>query len=460
MISHLFSTGYTAYGELLHRLGNAVVDAPRIFDEAQMKRVFEDSLLPFCRERTLIHTCKLVWSKYESQEGTSKAVYHVEFAGPTTGRHFRRQLYLVIPGGNRLTPGMPETGERAEGESAEDNDLRISYLYLPHLEMLIQVFPTDRKLPQLPVIVNPTAIAPYLQTCTNLKKPEVPRVTVLKYKPEKRCVVRYDFSDQTEQSASMIGKTNYNSRGRDVFHIMQFLRRSGLPVPEPLAYISDLKLLLIEALHGRELGSFVTEPDFPVHIRGAASAVAGLHMIPVDRTTVHRASLDTVSLGEEADSFARHVERFRRECPELKQIDRLASTILRKLQDCGGDRLTFVHGELDPSQLFVSDSRMWVLDFDRFKISHPAIDIGHFLAYLNRASLKLYGDPHRLDAMGNLFLAVYRSQCRDDLQTPILLCQAMEFVKMSFLQFRRQNANWKSRVASLWEMAEKTLASV
>jgi len=437
-----------------------MMEAPTIFDEALMKTVFEDSILPFCRGPRVIHTCRLLWSKYESQEGSSRAVYQVEFADPENGRHFRRQLYLVIPGGSRLTPGMPEKGELAEGESAEENDLRISYLYLPHLKMLIQVFPTDTKLPQLPVLVNPKAIAPYLQTYTNLKEPEVPRVTVLKYKPEKRCVVRYDFSDHGEQSSSMIGKTNYNSRGRDVFHIMQFLRRSGLPVPAPLSYIAELKLLLIEALHGRELGSFVTEPDFPVHIKGAASAVAGLHMIPLDRTIVQAASLDTVSLDEEADSFGRHVERFQRECPELKQIDRLASAIVRKLKHCGGEHLTFIHGELDPSQLFVSDSRIWVLDFDRFKVSHPAIDIGHFLAYLNRVSLKVYGDPHRLDAIGTLFLDVYLSQCRDNLQTPILLCQAMEFVKMSFLQFRRQNTDWKFRVASLWEMAEKTLSSV
>jgi Phosphotransferase enzyme family len=436
------------------------MEASTIFDEALMRRVFEDSILPLCRGRRVLHTCRLLWSKYESEGGSSRALYHVEFADPENGRHFRRQLYLVIPGGSRLTPGMPDKVELAEGESAEGNDLRLSYLYLPHLKMLIQVFPTDTKLPQLPVIVNPKSIAPYLQTYANRKKPEVPGVTVLKYKPEKRCVVRYDFSDHGEQSSSMIGKTNYNSRGRDVFHIMQFLRESGLPVPAPLAYIADLKLLLIEALQGRELGSFVTEPDFPEYIKGAAAAVAGLHMIPLDRTIVQTASLDRVSLDEEADSFGRHVERFQRECPELKQIDALASAILRKLKLCGGERLTFVHGELDPSQLFVSDTKIWVLDFDRFKISHPAIDIGHFLAYLNRVSLKIYGDPHRLDAMGKLFLDVYLSQRRDDLQLQILLCQAMEFIKMSFLQFRRQNTDWKFRVTSLWEMAEKTLASV
>jgi aminoglycoside phosphotransferase (APT) family kinase protein len=437
------------------------MEAPTIFDEALMRRVFEDSILPLCRgRRVILHTCRLLWSKYESQEGSSRAVYHVEFADQENGRHFKRQLYLVIPGESRLTPGMPEIGELPEGESAEENDLRISYLYLPHLKILIQVFPTDTKLPQLPVIVNPKAIAPYLQTYMNLKEPEVPRVTVLKYKPEKRCVVRYDFSDHGERSSSMIGKTHYNSRGRDVFHIMQFLRRSGLPVPAPLAYIADLKLLLIEALQGRELGSFVTEPDFPEHIKGAAAAVAGLHMIPLDRAIVQTASLHRVSLNEEADSFGRHVERFQLECPELKQIDSLASAILRKLKLCEGECLTFVHGELDPSQLFVSDSKIWVLDFDRFKISRPAIDIGHFLAYLNRVSLKIYGDPHRLDAMGTLFLDLYLSQYREDIRTPILLCKAMEFVKMSFLQFRRQNVDWKFRVASLWEMAEKTLSSV
>jgi tRNA A-37 threonylcarbamoyl transferase component Bud32 len=440
---------------------SAINGTPAIFNEALMKRTFEECLLPFCGGSTVIQRCRRLWSKYQPLEGTLQAVYQVDFVDPKKSQHFSRRLYLVIPGESRMAPGMPEKGEPEEGESSGESNLPVSYLYLPPLNMLIQVFPTDMRLPQLRTLVNPKVIVLYLQAYIGLNKTEIPRITVLKYKPEKRCVIRYDLSGHVEKPPSireysLIGKTFGNDRGREIFHVMRFLKRSGLPVPEPFSYIPELKLLLIEALCGRELGSFVREPSFPVYVQEAARAVAELHRVTVDPKIV-----ETVSLEEEADSFTSLVERFQLECPPLKKkIDSLASTILRKLKDCSSEHLTFVHGELDPSQLMVSDSKIWFVDFDLFKISHPATDIGRFLAYLNRLSLKLYGDPTRLGTIGNLFLEEYLSLCPDDLRTQILICQAMECVKISFIQFRRQASDWKFRLASMWETAEKALSSV
>lgn len=431
------------------------------FDRALVKKTFEEYLLPFCGGGTIIQRCKRVWSKYQPLEGTFQALYQVDFADPKKGHHFNRQLYMIIPGESRMAPGMPEKGEPEEGASSGGCDLPVSYLYLQPLKMLIEVFPTDMRLPQLRTLVDPTTILPYLQAYSDLNKMDIPRITVLKYKPEKRCVIRYDLSGHVDKSRSirklsLIGKTFCDDRGRETFQIMRFLRRSGLPVPEPFSYIPELKLLLSEALQGRELESLVEEPDFPVYVKGAAKTVAELHTVTVDPKIV-----ETVSLEEEADSFARLVERFQQECPPLKKkITRLASTIFRKLKNCRGEPLTFVHGELDPSQLIVHDSKIWVVDFDFSKVSHPATDVGRFLAYLNRLSLKLYGDPGRLGRMEKLFLEEYLSRYPCDVRTLILIWQAIECLKISFIHFRSQKSAWKFRLSGMWEIAEKVLSSV
>ncbi len=319
----------------------------------------------------------------------------------------------------------------------------------------------DMRLPQLRTLTNPKLIAPYLQACTGVRT-EIRKVTVLKYKPERTCVIRYYLRGHFEKSPSarvysLIGKTFHNDQGAEVFQVMQFLKMSEIPVPEPFAYIPELKLLVTQALCGRELLSLVADPNFPMYMKRAAQAVAGLHRVAVDHKIAKRVS----SLEEEAQSFAHTVELFQQDCaPMRKKVDHVASTIVSKLKNCRAEPLTFVHGELDLSQLMVHDSKIWFVDFDNFRISHPATDVGRFLAYLTKLSLAFYHDPGRLRTMQNLFLEEYLSSFPNDLKTPILICYAMECLKISFRQFQRRKSNWKFRVSSMFKVAEKASDSV
>ena len=393
--------------------------------------------------------------------GTTQAIYEVGFADKKRGHHFFRHLYLVIPGESRMVPGMPQIG-KLEGQPSKGTDLRISYIYVPPLKMLIQVFPTDMRLPQLPTVVRPTAISPYLQKYTDVEVAEPLKVTMLKYKPEKRCTIRYDHlghraGRHSSRQSSLIGKTFHDDRGRRIFQSLQFLKGSGLPVPEPVAYVPDLRLLLTEAVGGRELGSLVSDPNFLMYITGAARSVAGLHSLPIDRKLA-----ETVSLEERANKFGCLVEQSPEEClAPNNQVNHLASAIISKLKNCRSDHLAFVHGSLDPSQLIIGESTIWLVDFDSFRISHPATDVGRFLAYLNRLPIRwLYGDPSHLDTMGERFLEEYLALSLDDLRGMILICQAMECVKISFIISRRQKSGWQSRSASMLEIAEGVLSRV
>src|SRR5205814_8746986 len=92
----------------------AITGLQAIFDEGLMKRTFEDYLLPFCGGGTVIRECRRGWSKYRPDKGTSQAVYHVDFADPNEREHFRRLLYLIVPGETRLEPGMPDQGQPEE----------------------------------------------------------------------------------------------------------------------------------------------------------------------------------------------------------------------------------------------------------------------------------------------------------------------------------------------------------
>jgi tRNA A-37 threonylcarbamoyl transferase component Bud32 len=443
----------------------AVSGSPVLFDEVLMQRTFEEHLLPFYGESAVIRKCRRRWAKARPLKGTFQAVYQVDVTDAGGSAPASQKLFLMIPGESRLSPEMPAVGQPGEEEPLGDTGLRLSYLYLPQMQLLIQVFPTDLRMPQLRTLVDPAAVAPYLQAHAGLNGAGAPAVRVLKYKPDKRCVIRYDFSRNGHRLAadrppssdySVIGKTFHNSKGKDVFRHMQLLRRSGVPVPEPLAYIPELKLVLTEALHGRELGAFVDEPDFLAHVRQAARAVAGLHSIPVDLEIVK-----TVTLAERAAKFGRLAARFQKTCPSRSgQIEAIASTIRRQIETRCDDRLTFVHGELDHRQLIVCDGKMWFVDFDVFKASHPAMDVGRFLAHLSRLSLKIYDDPSRLSAAGEAFLEEYLCCYPDDIRREIKIGQAIELVRIGGRKHRRQKSEWESDLARILDVTEKVLSTL
>jgi len=405
--------------------------------------------------------CKCTWAKYRPLKGTLQAVYHVDFTNHKKGKNFKEILYLIIPGETRLGHNMPEIRYRNQEESHSQTNLQVSYVYLKSLKMLIQVFPNDMKIPHLQTLFDPIKVLPYLQKHNDLNEMKIKKISLLKYKPERRCVIKYDLGSVSKNSkikeCSVIGKTFHNERGEENFRIMQFLKSSGLPVPNSF-YIPEIKLLLTKYLKGKELQFFVDDPSFPTYVKNAAIEVARLHKVPIELNF-----LKNVYLDEEKKHFLGKLEKFQLEFPLMKDnIINFSLNFNRKFLNRGGRELTFVHGELDPTQLMVSKSKIWFVDFDVFKISHPAIDVGRFLAYLNRLSIKRYSEINRLNKMEKLFLQNYLSTFSgsNELQRQILICQAMECVKVAIIQFRRQRPGWEFRLSSFWNQAEKLLSEV
>lgn len=426
-----------------------------VFDEVVMKRVFDEHLLPCLDDGARILACRRLWSKYLPLKETIQAIYQVDFTGPNWSERSSQKLYLSIPGKTNKEPKSVD-----KEEMSGDCGFPLSRIYVPTIDMLIQVFPADLKLPQLKTLVQPQAMAPYLQELSDSDLGLL-RISVLKYKPEKRCVLRYDFSDQVKklslnEECSWIGKTFCNDRGRENFNIMQFLIRAGVPVPKPYSYTPELKLLLTEALPGRELGASVCGLKFPEYVKKAATVIAGLHSVPVDDELVN-----VVTFKEEIEKFTRLTKRIEREFPPLtKSLHHLSSMILSNYKSSHYEHLTFVHGELDPSQFLVHDSGVWLVDFDRFMIAHPALDIGRFLAYFSRLSLKHHDSSIRFDALEKLFLEEYLKCFSSNPLNLILICQAIECVKIASRFVQRRKTGWESRAITMCEKAENVLSDL
>lgn len=79
---------------------------------------------------------------------------------------------------------------------------------------------------------------------------------------------------------------------------------------------------------------------------------------------------------------------------------------LRTRPTCG------VHRDFYPAQVLADGGRLWILDFDLYCESDPALDIGNFLGHITEQSLRETGTSDALKQVEETLLEHYLNQVR------------------------------------------------
>ena len=125
-------------------------------------------------------------------DGLERAVFEAPgTAGPLWRLAARR---VGADKGPRLETAINERAARVVEGSGFDR----AALYAPALGLLFQVFPFDDRLPSLPTAVDGVAMIPVLEAAlagpSGGGRLESVAPRVVKYKPERKCVLRYDLA--------------------------------------------------------------------------------------------------------------------------------------------------------------------------------------------------------------------------------------------------------------------------
>src|SRR2546422_11093979 len=144
----------------------------------------------------------------------------------------------------------------------------------------------DPAIPALPAVLDPVALSRQLRGALprqtrGLKDIEV---RLLRHHPGKRCVleVAWRTADATH---SLIGKVYAKDRS-DVYRVMDQLRRAGLgpheafSIPQPMAYLEALQLLLQERIAGRPATESLLCDDEYERARAAQRCATWLAKVP------------------------------------------------------------------------------------------------------------------------------------------------------------------------------------
>lgn len=246
----------------------------------------------------------------------------------------------------------------------------------------------DRKLPGLLRALDDDAISVLLSAALRGEGSAADfmraRGALVKYVPGKRAVVVYDLSapGTAWHGSKIFGKLYRKERGLAIFNTLQALwqttlvQRSFFLMPEPLAYVAELGMVLQRASRGRALTAVRHPDELFTAMQRAAKNLAALHDLPCP--------------AGEVKTLQDHLVKYCHPGPEiLMEALPMLAPMVRDLMDgiwADLDLQTVepcpVHGDLNLAQVFIAHDRAIFIDFDGFCRSHAALDVGNFLITL------------------------------------------------------------------------------
>ena len=309
----------------------------------------------------------------------------------------------------------------------------------------------DRGLPTLCEVFDPARMAEHLERtlperCHALRDVDF---HVLKHHPQRRCTFEIELTTPRERS-SLIGKV-YASDRSDVYRAMERIARSGFgpedecSIPEPLAYLPELHLLLQEKVAGRRAKlvflderADVTEPS-----ARAAKWLARFHATAprAGRTThvtdhvvaVERWSQRIARLGEPLRGQARRLAQWLTEEAVVEQSDDV----------CAG------HGSYHCHQIILAPRRTVTVDWDGYDVAHPSRDVARFVVQLQRLAVKYFGSIRALDPAVDVFLRTYRAHSPYDVSANLAWYRALTCLRLAKYEANRPVCTFPQGIAAL-----------
>ncbi|MBA2277592.1 MAG: phosphotransferase [Chloroflexia bacterium] len=360
-------------------------------------------------------------------------------------------LVKLAPGPcRRIEPNWPESIERI---------VRLAEMRLAQSQRTVAWSPgtggneatsgpvRDPALPQLQTLQNPIQMAAELGRIDAGRPISVQAIALIRHKPGRRAIVRYDIGPDGcdgGRADRLYAKTFASERGARVYQITRAIATAqafgpDVALPEPVAFLPHLKLLVQRAVPGEPVGAALLAGD-----RALASRIA---------TSLHRLHTSGLDLGREHD-LAKELSplpdsaaRIDAQCPELNA---LASSCLSHVDQAGTRdwpwRWRPVHRDFYDAQILIHDGTLAVLDLDDAAMSEPAVDVANFAAHLRLLGVRRWGNAAALFAVERAAADRYRT-LDPDLNAELLrFLTATTLFRLAGIHVQRSNG---ARVARL-----------
>jgi aminoglycoside phosphotransferase (APT) family kinase protein len=258
----------------------------------------------------------------------------------------------------------------------------------------------------------------------------------------------------------LVGKVYATDRS-DVYRAMQAIRRAGfgpeggLSIPEPLAYVPELRLLLQEKVQGpRAKQTLLTghDSDRAEASERCAQWLARFHATAPRWGRSYRLDDHLDSVNQWSQSFAGLGGPLADMATRLGEHLNAAARGLRPIGLYAG------HGHYTCGQILLDAGRTVTVDWDGYDVADPCRDLAQFLVELKRIGRKNPGCIPTLDRAADVFLKTYLSQGRSEVSTNLPFHAAAVCLRLAKKDIDKRAVRWPEKAAAMLDEGLRVLA--
>jgi hypothetical protein len=440
-------------------------------DPTLMKQTFRTHLRPVGPKVYDIEDCRLVRLRYR-QDSRCFLLYTLRLVEQDTGRERDVQVTgIIYAEKNKAEQALRKLQATDLRQEIPDAWLTFEPVsFVPELEMLVQVFPYDRRLPSLPHLAAgpPPELEPVLigRFGPGDWRVEAWNVEPVRYREQGGAVLRYTAKYTAKGRNAATGerterrfyaKVYRHEKGEQTYQTLRTLWRrtsangEGFSVVRPLAYLSDLRALILEEAPGTPLDEILLgDGDPTAAVRRVARALAAFNQGDAPATTQRHLLADQVAVLERARRLLGWA------CPHLRvEVESIIEGVLAGLEEVP---LGPTHRDLKPDHIFVDGERTIFIDLDSLAKADPVLDPAYLLARLATMPALFPVPPERTRAAAREFAEEYFAHVPEAWQERLPFHYAGALLKISFGLFGRQAPDWPDKIATLLEEARASLA--
>ena len=107
-----------------------------------------------------------------------------------------------------------------------------------------------------------------------------------------------------------------------------------------------------------------------------------------------------------------------------------------------------IHGDYSHHQVILAQGRTVAVDWDKYRLADPSLDVARFTVGLQRLALRCLGSIRALDAAAEGFLKTYVASNRSDVTRRLAFQKAAICMEHAKHDVHKQDDGWREKAAA------------
>ncbi len=447
-------------------------------DPAQMRAILARALLPAAGPALHVADCRVVSSRHREDgrgtvivsrrhrdESLGSLLYELSLKNLETGESSDHLVTGLTLGGMRTRRLWQSAHASSQRNLTAGSPLQ-HFAYVPELDLLLQVFPHDIRLPAIArLLPGPDAeVAERIVSDLGPGEWQVKswRAEAIQYRPDQRAILRLAVQAADAASGRRIECQYYAKVYREGHHarqafqsqveVHQCIERAGaeVAVAKPVALIEDVNTTITGALPGIPLADLIREGvELETAVPSVARAVAAFHGL--------EASAPRRPIEEDLTQLREAQAAIASRRPDLSGL--VADIVTTVTAGLSSSQTTLLHGDLKPEHILIDGDNVGLIDCDFIALGDPMVDVAFFVALLGKTEERSRKFGAAAGLARRLFLNEYFSHVPESWRPRLGLHHAMMSVHKAAGLTRKSTAEGPDPVASVLREGAALLSS-